>query len=57
MRKLLVMALLSGALLVSASAVFAQDSTSPDQGTVGQATQPAPFPLPLQPFVSISLTW
>ncbi len=57
MRKLLVMALLSGALLVSASAAFAQVSTGRDQSAGGQATQPAPFPLPLQPFVSISLTW
>ena len=46
-----------GALFVSASAAFAQDSTGRVQSAGGQATQPAPFPLPLQPFVSISLTW
>jgi hypothetical protein len=58
MRKLLAIALMGGALIVSASAAFAQDNTGVDQSTVEQNVQPAPFPLPLlplKPLVSITI--
>jgi len=56
MRKLVAIAVMSGALIVSASAAFAQNSTTPDQTSVSQAAlqacrdgywidqQCAPFP-------------
>jgi hypothetical protein len=49
MRKLLAIMLMGGALIVTASAAFAQDNTGVDQSAVQQNVQPVPFPLPLGP--------
>ena len=58
MRKVLAILLMGGALIVNASAAFAQDNPGADQSAMGQNAQPAPFPLdllPAKPFVSISI--
>lgn len=57
MRKLLAVALIGGALIVSTSAL-ASNNTSSDQSGVAQTAQLAPYPLPPQPpkpFVSITI--
>jgi hypothetical protein len=49
MKKLLAIMLMGGALIVTASAAFAQDNTGVDQSAAQQNVQPVPFPLPLGP--------